>query len=258
MLPIFLVFLAATASAQTPAPELARGAQVFAQSCAVGYCHGTAGAANRGPRLAGRGFDRAYVDKVIRDGLPGTAMPGFKTLRPADLNAVIVYVMSISGGGSAGAGAGAAAPIHVPSPEPPRFPGPPQAKKGKDLFFDPIRGTRCGTCHAVEDWGAAVGPNLLAKAPPNAAAIRTAGAPNVQTAVAGTERFPALVFARKQDTLQVYDLTATPPVLRTFAAAGLKLEPGSTQFSHGAAIQSYTDADLTDVVAYLKWAAAAK
>jgi mono/diheme cytochrome c family protein len=254
MLPILLVVLAATASAQTP--ELARGAQVFAQSCAVGYCHGTAGAANRGPRLAGRGFDKAYVDKVIRDGLPGTAMPGFKSLKPTDLTAVIAYVMNISGGGSAGAGASAATPIHLPNPEPPPFPGPPQAKKGKDLFFDPIRGTRCGTCHAVQEWGAAVGPNLLAKVPPSAAAIRSAGAPNVQTAIAGTERFPALVFARKQDMVQVYDLTDTPPVLRTFATADLKLEPGSTQFTHGTAIQSYTDADLTAIVAYLKWAAA--
>lgn len=250
MIAILALFAAQAAQAQD---DLARGAQIFAQSCAVGYCHGTAGAANRGPRLAGRGFDRAFVEKVVRDGVPGTAMPGFKALPAADLNAVLAYVMNISGGG-----AGPAVPIFVPSAEPPKFAGPPDAARGKDLFFDPIRGTRCGTCHAVEDWGAAVGPNLSARPPANAAAIRAAKASSVQTAVTGTdERFPALLVEKKPDAVRVYDLTVPPPVLRTFTLDGVRLSPGST-WSHSQAIQSYSEEELVSIVAYLRWLSSAQ
>jgi len=233
---------------QAPDAEMARGAKVFAQSCAVGYCHGTAGAANRGPRLAGRGFERSYVDKVIRDGIPGTAMPGFKTLAAADLNAVVTYVFNISGGA---AGSAAAAPIFTPSAEPPKFPGPAEAKKGKDLFFDASRGTRCGTCHIAEDWGAAVGPNLVSKPPASAAAIRNAKASNVKlTVTTKGERFPALQVSRTT----VYDLSTAPPVLRTFDPSEFKLQDGAA-WTHGAAITAYKDEELAAIATYLKWLA---
>ncbi len=35
-----------------------RGEQVFAKSCATGYCHGVKGQSSGAPRLAGRGFNR--------------------------------------------------------------------------------------------------------------------------------------------------------------------------------------------------------
>ena len=47
-------------------------------------------------------------------------------------------------------------------PEPPKFPGPNEAKLGKEAFFNAVKGTRCGTCHAVDDWGTPIGPNLAA------------------------------------------------------------------------------------------------
>jgi mono/diheme cytochrome c family protein len=245
---LLLVFASLLAQAQDAA--VTRGAKVFAQSCAVGYCHGSGGAANRGPRIAGRGFDRAFVEKVIRDGVPGTAMPGFKaSLKAEDLEGVIAYVMNISGGGSTGA-----LPAFEPLPNAPKFSGPPEAKRGKDLFFDPVRGTRCGTCHAMEDWGIAIGPNLAAKPPATASAIRGAKATSVRTATAGAERFPALLVARRSGTVQVYDLGVTPPVLRTFADNEVRLDAPSN-WSHGEAIRSYTDAELGAVAAYLKWLA---
>jgi len=224
--------------------ELALGAKVFAQSCAVGYCHGSAGAANRGPRLAGRGFDRAFVDKVIRDGVPGTAMPGFKTLQSAELRAVIEYVMKISGGGSV-----SAAPSHAPAPEAPKFAGPPEAKKGKDLFFDATRGTRCGTCHALEDWGVAVGPNVTGR---SVSGLRGKVSANVKMAVVGAMRFPALVVSRKGDVVTLFDVGDAPPVLRTFAANAVRLEDGAG-WTHGVVTRGYTDAELGSVGAYLAW-----
>lgn len=232
---------------QVPAQDAADvvlGAKVFAQSCAVGYCHGTAGAANRGPRLAGRGFDRVFVDKVIRDGVPGTAMPGFKAMKSAELSAVIEYVMKISGGGSV-----SAVPAHVPAAEAPKFAGPPEAKKGKDLFFDATRGTRCGTCHAVEDWGVAVGPNVTGR---SVSGLRGKVSANVKLAVVGAMRFPALVVGRKGDAVTLYDVADAPPVLRTFTAGEVQLRDGAG-WTHGVVTRGYTDAELESVGAYLLW-----
>jgi hypothetical protein len=76
-----------------------RGAEVFKKSCAQGYCHGTAGAQGRAPKLTGRNFDQPAVAKIIYDGVPNTGMPGFKNqLAPEPLEAVIAYVVKISGG----------------------------------------------------------------------------------------------------------------------------------------------------------------
>ena len=80
-------------------------------------------------------------------------MPAWKgRLSAAELNAVIAYTLKINGGSQHF--------IPVPSDQLAAHALPAAAQKGKDLFFDPIRGTRCGTCHAAESWGAAIGPNL--------------------------------------------------------------------------------------------------
>jgi mono/diheme cytochrome c family protein len=244
---LLLLLLAQMSFAQE---DVARGAKIFAQSCAVGYCHGSGGAANRGPRLAGRGFDRKYLVKVIAEGLPGTAMPGFRaTLKDDGLAAVVAYVLSLSGG----AAPATAAPAYEPSAEPPKFEGPPEARAGKDLFFDAVRGVRCGTCHVAGEWGVAVGPN---PAQPNitASAIRSARGANVRTAVVGADRFPALLVEQKDDFVRVYDLTSAPPVLRNLLKSEVRFEAGSS-WSHAAAIQSYKDADLDRIAAYLRWLA---
>ncbi|MBS1829817.1 MAG: cytochrome c [Acidobacteria bacterium] len=243
MIALYVAFLT---QAFAQEPDLALGAKVFAQSCAVGYCHGTAGAANRGPRLAGRGFDSAFVEKVIRDGVPGTAMPGFKSMRSPDLIAVIAYVMKISGGGTV-----SAVPAHVPAPVAPKFSGPAEARQGKDLFFDATRGARCGTCHALEDWGVAVGPNITGR---STAGLRQRISANVKQAIAGTLRFPALVLDRKGASISLFDLSDAPPVLRTFLPAEVRLE-NSAGWTHATVTRSYSDSELSSIDAYLQWLA---
>lgn len=230
--------------------DAGRGAKIFAQSCAVGYCHGSGGAANRGPRLAGRGFDRKYLVKVISDGLPGTAMPGFRgPLKEDGVAAVVAYVASLSGG----AAPASSAPVFEPSAEPPKFEGPPEAGEGKSLFFDAVRGVRCGTCHVAGEWGIAVGPNPAQRSM-TGAAIRSVRPANVRTAIVGGERFPALVFEQKGDSLRVYDLSAAPPVLRSLMKSEVRFEQG-TMWSHSKEIQSYRDGDLEKIAAYLRWLA---
>src|SRR5438105_10464354 len=84
--------------AQGGADILTRGADIFARSCATGYCHGVKGTAGGAPRLAGRGLDEAFILSVTRSGVPGTAMQAYGSLMPrADLAAVVAYVASLNG-----------------------------------------------------------------------------------------------------------------------------------------------------------------
>jgi mono/diheme cytochrome c family protein len=230
--------------AQAPAAPEARGAKIFAQSCAVGYCHGSGGSAGRAPRITGRGFERPYVLKVVRGGIGGTGMPGFQgRLGDAEIAAVVNYVVAISGGIVTEAGPVAARPA------------PPAVERGRELFFDAVRGTRCSTCHALEGRGIAIGPNLGVLARASAAGIRKAAAPNVRSADIAGDRFPALLVEQKEDWLKLYDLTKPPPVLRTVAASETRLDGAAGGWSHAAAIAHYTDAELASVAEYLRWLA---
>lgn len=225
------------------------GAKIFQQSCAVGYCHGSGGSANRAPRLAGRNFERGFLTRVVENGVPNTAMPGFRGKMPdGDLAAVIAYVAALSGGGAGAAGPAAASFTSTTAAAMPA-----EVKAGKDAFFNPVRGTRCGTCHTVEGLGSAVGPNIAALAP-TAEAIAGIRSTHVQTAVTGDgDRFPALVVDKKGDWVKVFDLTSAPPVLRTLSASGVTFSAGN--WRHGDALQEYGRQELTAIAAYLGWLA---
>jgi mono/diheme cytochrome c family protein len=226
-----------------------RGAKVFQQSCAVGYCHGSGGSANRAPRLAGKSFERGALKKIVDAGVPGTAMPGFRALLPAaDLEAVVEYVMKLGAGAPA---ASTHAASGGPAPAEPALPA--EARRGKDLFFNAVGGTRCSTCHAVDGMGVAIGPNLAASPPQSGAAIANVKPRHVEQADAQGDRFPALLVEKKGGWTKVFDLTVAPPVLRTFADQDIRLT--RAEWSHGAAITAYSRVDLEAVAGYLKWLA---
>ncbi len=242
---LWLALLMAQAGA--PADEVARGEKIFAASCAVGYCHGAGGSAGRAPRIQGRSFTPEYLLKVTRDGIPGTAMPAWRgQLSEEELRAVVAYMLSIS-----------AHPAALPSGETRQEaaarPMPARVKTGRELFFDAVRGTRCGTCHALENWGVAVGPNLAAVRVRSIEELRRPPARSVKTArLASSEEFPALLVEQKDGWVRVYDLTVAPPVLRTVAANELGWrEPA--RWDHAAFVRSYTDAELQAVLDYLRW-----
>ncbi len=215
-----------------------QGSQVFKLSCAQGYCHGSGGTQGRAPKLIGRQYEQAFVIKTVQEGIPNTGMPGFKAnLESSKLNAVVAYVLKVSGGDTSkvsSLAAGAAAETM-----------PVAAKRGKDLFFDAYKGIRrCGTCHSLEGMGIAVGPNL-ASGGPYPSTLRLA------TTKSG-ENFPALLVSQYPGDVRVYDLTAPPPVLRTFAKGEITLSSGAA-WTHG---QDYTASERENVNAYLKWIAA--
>lgn len=244
LLPAGLMLLAAIRlSAQPPRedPAVIKGAAVFAKSCSTGYCHGRAGAAGtNAPALAGKNLPLAQIARATTDGVPGTAMPGWKTTLPEDdLRAVITYVARISTG----------APLILPPPRTPRVTRPADVQRGRDLFFDATRGAqRCGTCHQADGWGTQVGPDPRGFK----GDIRGVAARNVETVrLKSGEAFPALLIFKGSDAVRVYDLSSPLPVLRSFAPADVTITPGSS-WTHSAAIANYTDEELAAIPAFLK------
>jgi len=226
---------------------IGRGADIFSKSCATGYCHAPkGGSGSTAPRLAARGFSEDYISQTIRRGIPGTAMPAFGDILPREqLAAVIAYVDSLNG-------------ITPRNPAPEAEPEkklPPEAAQGRELFFDSLRGFgRCSTCHQVDGFGIPVA-SPIAKAPADAAALRQLATPEIHTATAAGETFPALIVSQGKNQTKLYDLTSPPPVLRTFAPGVVTLKEGS-DWRHASVLSSYSDAELQSIVAFLRAAAA--
>lgn len=238
---IVLALLLAQAASD---PAIERGNKIFHQTCAVGYCHGVGGAASRGPRLRGRTFARDYLVKVTRDGIPNSAMPPWKDkLSEDDIKVVVAYVMTLANAGPSG---GAPPTPGGASQAVPEFVGPPEVKRGRDLFFDAARGVRCGSCHMLGGSGVAVGPNL-------ARAVRTG---QVKTAkLRSGETFPAILVEQNDKFVKLYDLTAAPPVLRTLLASELAGLADNSSWKHDSVTGNYTAAERVDVDKFVQWMA---
>jgi mono/diheme cytochrome c family protein len=240
------ILLAAFAALATGQDKMAVGSKIFQQTCTVGYCHGQGGAAGRAPRLAGRALDHGYLLRVTSDGIPNTGMPGWKDrIQGAEFEALMEFVYMLNGPSGS-------VPANAAAPSKPRAEMTDAAKRGKDLFFDPLRGEkRCGTCHALEGWGTAIGPNL-ASVKVTAASLRNGSGKGRTAKTLDGESFPAVEGESRPGWLRVYDLTAPPPVLRTFPA-GFLTWSGSSAWKHSAATAGYSDAELTAISAYIQW-----
>jgi mono/diheme cytochrome c family protein len=228
--------LALLAASIAPAqPMLEHGADVFAKTCASGYCHGPNGAGGGAPKLAGRGFDESLITSITRAGVEGTAMRGYGTVlaRP-DFNAVVAFVASLNGIEPRTTGADAK-PRALSA----------QAAHGRELFFDAVRGVaRCSTCHDVDGMGIAVAP--IKTVPRD---LHDLPAPDVRSAVVDGDRFPALIVSEGGRRTVLYDLTTLPPVLRSVDAASLKID-GPAAWRHPTA--AYNDSELGSILDFLR------
>lgn len=236
-----------------------QGEKIFAENCSVGYCHGVGGAAGRGPRLRGRTFAKDYLFKVVREGIPSSAMPSWKgRLREEEITAVVAYVASL-----ATATSDAPPPNAMPPGVGPAtiaaFRGPEQAGRGHRLFFEPEREGACGACHALGGRGIAVGPDLSnlgsKSARDMASAIRSNHSRHVLTATLNHgEVFPALRAEQAEKWIKLYDLSVTPPVLRTLERPEIVSLHENTDWSHAGVVKDYRPEQLADIIAYIRWA----
>ncbi len=143
-----LCILAATVALGGAAPLLAQhdtaqdvddGGRVFRTTCA--NCHGPDGDEVAGIDL-GRGiFRRATTDRdlvdIIRNGVPGTAMPA-TNMSEAQAEQIVAYLRAVASTKRSATASG-------------------NVERGKNVFD----GTgRCRTCHRVDGVGARLGPDL--------------------------------------------------------------------------------------------------
>ena len=171
-------------------------------------------------------------------------------LSKTEIEAVVDYMLSISNPVEPG-GQPAPTEARPATPEAPK-PMPPDASRGKASFFDATRGTRCGTCHSLEGRGVTVGPNLASIVHKSVAEIIELPTAGVKTAVFREDKFPALVVEREGGWIRLYDLSVPPPSLRTLPDTEVELQPASS-WTHRDVIPGYSNRDLTDIIAYLRW-----
>jgi mono/diheme cytochrome c family protein len=239
--------LAVSCSAQNVANVVKQGEAVFSKTCATGYCHGVRGGPSGAPRLAARGFNQAYIDKIVRNGVPDTGMASFSSrLSPPELVAVIAYVATLNGVANPDVsmdGTGETVSTR------PTLSG--EAARGARLFSEALRGFgRCSTCHEVAGFGIPVAAPL-AKIPASAAELKALATPDVKTGTMTGESMPVLVLSQGRQATAFYDLTSAPPVQRN-------AEPGSVKFAdvsnwrHSSVIGAYNDSELAAILDYLR------
>lgn len=243
---------------------IARGDKLFAQGCAVGYCHGAGGSAARSQRLRGRSFEREYLLKVIRVGIPNTAMPAWgDRLTETDLSDLADYIQSLASAPVAVTGAPTAESPQLASVTDRVVDTPDEQRAGRDLFFDLTRESRCSVCHRLNGTGTAVGPDIT-----KVSALQVVDGPRVlrygrprqvrTVVLKGGERFAGVPVDRGAAMTRVYDLSAVPPVLRTLASTEIQSTQRQTAWRHAAAVRSYSPEELQTVWDFVRHAAGKK
>lgn len=140
------------------------------------------------------------------------------------------------------------------------FSGPPQAKKGHDLFFARAGDGAgpCGTCHAIKKEGTAVGPDLTRLARLNARAIVMAinatRTQYVQEVKAKDGNFPAMKVADTAEGYDVFDLSKNPPERKKLLKADVTSLTDNASWKHPAAAMKLTTEQLADIISYIKYA----
>ena len=116
------------------------GQRAFASTCAG--CHGLDGrGSERAPSIATAKVLHASdsdVAKIISNGVPGTGMPAFHTLTPAQVRSLVSYVRYLQGKQGVRS-----------------LPG--DSSRGRDIFFGKAE---CSACHSVSGQGGFIGPDL--------------------------------------------------------------------------------------------------
>ena len=261
------------------------GRAVFEQSCSVGYCHGKAGRVGGGPRLRGKNWDSDYLIKVIEDGVPNSAMAGWKSrLSGEEIRAVVTYIGTLSKLGPndpepplpsdvISSELSTPSPLNSPTSQPitdnqssgentsSAMTGNPE--KGKALFFDLSDELNCAACHRFNSSSTNVGPDLSSIAGRSAREmLKDIILPNAVSTEAGQlfslttqegEQLEVVKVSESTTRVKVYDVTSVPPVLRSIKRDQIKsfelIRPSAMPNTYG---QRYTLKQLLDIIAFIK------
>jgi putative heme-binding domain-containing protein len=256
---------------------IARGSTLFAQSCSVGYCHGVAGKAGRGPRLRGREWDKNYLFKVTSEGIPNSSMPAWKgRLTELEIGAVVAYVLTLSKLTSDSPEAPVPAAPVASEPEgaseasSTKLESSPadgsllgDAEKGKALFFDSSNDWHCAACHRVGGAGASVGPELSGVKSKTVkdlfidivipSARLSPDRPFLSITTKSGEQIQAVKSEESPSHIRLYDIGSLPAVLRNLPKDQIqKLDIQSRSAMPAKYGEMYTVKQLLDIIAFLK------
>lgn len=135
-----------------------------------------------------------------------------------------------------------------------------QGQRGHQLFLHSTKGQACATCHQIEGEGTAVGPdltNIASVIGPHGlvGTIKMTMTAYVQEVKTSAATFPGIPKSKEGDVLQIWDLSVNPPELRTLKAAEVTSMKQNEKWKHPPTGAGYTDEELADIIAYLRWAA---
>jgi putative heme-binding domain-containing protein len=248
ILPAFL-WLSAPAVAQT---DVAAGSKLFNPVCSNGYCHGAGANGGGAPSLRLKKYSAEFLVRVISDGVSNTPMRGFKDDYTKDqIRQLAAYVQSLSGGSGKAADDGV--PAMKPAADVPRNP---TMDAGRDVFE-----THCAACHAVRGTGGKVGPDLSAVAGQTdllkritSPAEKSDSAYALISVTAKDGRVVTGVKRREtEDAIQVYDVSAMPPVSRSIAKEDVsKVEATGRSAMPADFGKRLTPKQLADLTAFLR------
>src|SRR5689334_22428370 len=145
---------------------ISEGARLFATNCGNAYCHGTGGAGGGAPRVRGRDLEAKYVFRSMVNGIPGSAMPSFKSeLSEQQIWSVVAFVTSDSKTTPIAEPSKASPPvssanksIESPAAASSTLNGNPQTVNA--TFIDSSKPKRCDACNSINGEGSAIGPDL--------------------------------------------------------------------------------------------------
>jgi len=135
-----------------------------------------------------------------------------------------------------------------------------QVDRGRDWFLHSSKGLACATCHSLEGKGTAVGPDLTRLAGvigPRGLVMTiqmsmTAYVQHIE--LKNGRSFPGIQKEKDGDLLTIYDLSKTPAVEMKIKSSDVASMKANTKWTHPPASAGYTDAELADIIAYLKFA----
>jgi putative heme-binding domain-containing protein len=186
---------------------------------------------------------------VIGEGVSNTPMRAFKEDYNKDqIRQLAAYVQSLSGNATE-----EAPPPSKTAADVPHSPG---LEAGREVFE-----THCAACHAIRGTGGKVGPELSAVAAQEGLRKRIVSPPEKSdsayaliTVTAKDGRIVTGVKRRETDeVIQVYDISATPPVSRSIAKEDIgKVETTGRSAMPGDFGKRLSEKQLADLVAFLR------
>jgi putative heme-binding domain-containing protein len=201
------------------------------------------------PSLRVKKYTAEFLTRVISEGVPNSPMRAFKEDYSKDqIRQLAAYVQSLSG-----KAADDAVPPSKPAAEIPRSP---VLDAGREVFEK-----HCAACHAIRGSGGKVGPDL------SAAAGREDLSKRIVSPAAKSDSAYALITVTTKDgrvvtgvkrretdeVIQVYDVSALPPVSRSIAKEDVgKVAPTGQSAMPADFGKRLTPKELADLIAFLK------